>query len=144
MPKEVFVSYGRSDAAKFADALCARLTAEGHTVWRDIDMIRYGDSWMETIIRSIGSCDEFIAVLSNWAMRNPNSTCMYEINEAASVGRPIIPVRIDECQTHFRVRSRPIIDMHNWNSEKQLTEGLDLILHVISTMEFPSNAPRRE
>ncbi|MBL0126069.1 MAG: toll/interleukin-1 receptor domain-containing protein [Flavobacteriales bacterium] len=137
--KEVFVSYGRKDAESFTDALCERLVAEGFKIWRDIDEIHCGDNWTELIVKGIGESEVFIAILSQWAMRNPHSPCNNEIHEAASAGRPIIPVKINECVTHFHVRSRHIIEMHNWDVERQLTDGLDEIMHVIKTKDYPRN-----
>ncbi len=137
--KEVFVSYGRKDAADFTNALCARLEKEHFKVWRDINKINYGDRWKEVIVKGIGSSEVVIAILSSWAMRNPRSPCNEELQTAHESGRSIVPVRINDCSVPFGLKTRHHIEMQNWDLDKQLTAGIDIVMHVIRTNDYPRN-----
>ncbi len=136
---EIFVSYGRKDAADFTDAMCARLEKEHFKVWRDINKINYGDRWKEVIIERIGASDVVIAILSSWAMGDPHSPCNEEIQTALESGRSIVPVRINDCSVPFGSKTRHHFEMQNWDLDKQLTEGIDIVMHVIRTNDYPRN-----
>lgn len=138
-PKEVFISYGRKDATEFTDALCARLEQERYKVWRDIDKIHPQDKWREIIVKGIGECDVVIAILSAHAVRDPHAPCQEELATAYEKGRSIVPVRVNNCEVPFGLKTRHHIELQNWDLDKQLGEGVDLVMHVIRTKDYPRN-----
>lgn len=61
----IFVSYRRKDSAGHAGRLFDRLRDYfgKERVFRDVDEIRAGDDFVETLARAVGSCDAFVLVI---------------------------------------------------------------------------------
>jgi TIR domain len=86
----VFISYARQDQAA-VEALNADLERARVQVWMDEELIG-GESWWDTILEQIRSCDLYIFALS------PNSlgsrACKAELDYAIALSRPLLPVLI--------------------------------------------------
>ncbi|MBK9175513.1 MAG: toll/interleukin-1 receptor domain-containing protein [Flavobacteriales bacterium] len=139
MDKQVFVSYGRKDAEAFTEALCERLMRENIPYCRDTEYLKDGYTWTEVIVQKIEESDILVAVLSHWAMRDKHSFCNKEIHHASKVGRTIIPVQLMEGCANLDIATSQTIQIQNWDVEKQLTDGIDRVIHVIRTGDYPES-----
>ena len=90
----VFISYAREDS-EFIDQLVAELDPRGFPVWLDRDAIGGGAAWRAAISQAIRDCAAFLVVLSPQAVASKNVA--KELSLADEHGRPIIPVRFQEC-----------------------------------------------
>lgn len=132
----VFVSYGRSDAAGFVDRLVPELACRGFDVWRDVTRIQPGSRWEDAIADAIDACDAVIAVLTPHAVRRQTSggidgVCLDELSYArfGPSPKPVIPVKILECQIPFSIYRLSYVDLLKWSQSSQdLTRGIDKIV----------------
>ncbi len=91
----VFVSYGRKDAATFVDKLVQNLNLGGITVWRDKADLQSPRPWDGQLEDALKHADVVIAVLTPHAVRTggdasddrSESVCLDELAFAVSVRR---------------------------------------------------------
>jgi TIR domain len=132
----VFVSYGRSDAAEFVDRLVAELDRRGFDVWHDITGIQPGSRWEDAIADAIDACNAVIAVLTPHAVRRQTSggidgVCLDELSYArfGPYPKPVIPVKILECQIPFSIYRLSYVDLLEWSQSSQVfNRGIDQIV----------------
>jgi TIR domain len=86
----VFISYAREDRSA-VEALTADLTALGHEVWYDGQLMG-GQHWWDEILRRIAACDIYAFGLSGTAL--DSGPCMAELAYAQSIDRPLLPVQL--------------------------------------------------
>jgi hypothetical protein len=88
----IFISYAREDQAA-VEVLNADLERARVQVWMDEELIG-GESWWDTILEQIRSCELYIFALS------PNSVgsraCQAELDYAIALSRPLLPVLVEE------------------------------------------------
>jgi len=104
----VFVSYRRGDAAGHAgrlhDELVSRLGPG--SVFQDVASIAPGERFLDTIDRSIGSCDVVLAVIGRRfteaepdsgrsRLHDPSDIVRRELEAALRSGRRLVPVLVD-------------------------------------------------
>jgi cold shock CspA family protein len=106
MTASVFISYAREDWP-FVEKLRADLQREGVKTWVDRFNLIPGQPWEKAIVKAIGECDYFIAVLSVRSV-SKRGFVQREIREALEVADTypeghifVIPVRIDDCEPSF-------------------------------------------
>jgi hypothetical protein len=107
-PVRVFVSYRRGDAAGHAgrlhDELVNRLGPG--SVFQDVASIAPGERFLDTIDRSIGSCDVVLAVIGRRfteadpdsgrsRLHDPQDVVRRELEAALRSGRRLVPVLVD-------------------------------------------------
>lgn len=85
----VFVSYARDDL-EFADQLAAALIGTGFDVVLDRHAITGADEWKRRLAELVQLADTIVFVLSPASLRS--DVCSWEIDEAAKLGKRIIPV----------------------------------------------------
>jgi Tol biopolymer transport system component len=88
----IFISYARQDQAA-VEALNADLERARLQVWMDEELIG-GESWWDTILEQIRSCDLYIFALSPNSLRS--RACKAELDYAIALSRPLLPVLIRE------------------------------------------------
>ncbi len=92
MTYDIFISYSSKDKAT-ADAVCARLEAQGWRCWiapRDVvPSAPYGES----IIQALHHCRLMVLVFSSHSNSSPQ--VMREVERAVSLGLAILPFRIE-------------------------------------------------
>lgn len=96
----VFLSYGRRDAAALAERLVQALRPLGFDVWRDTAELRAGRAWEQQIQDALRHCDVVLALLSPHSTRSiaggagDDSVCLDELAAAryGTPARPIVPV----------------------------------------------------
>ena len=87
---KIFVSYSRSDAGDFAEQIQKHFTSfETYEVFTDINSIRSGDIWSNTIEDNISKCNVFTVIVTYGALRSPNVE--NEVLQALRENKTIIP-----------------------------------------------------
>ena len=67
---KIFVSYSRTDAGHFAEKIHKDLTKKGYDVFTDVDGIKIGDKWSNTIEENISKCDLFVIIVTPAALES--------------------------------------------------------------------------
>jgi tetratricopeptide (TPR) repeat protein len=87
---KIFVSYSRRDAGDFAEQIQRHFASFGHyEVFTDVNSIKAGDIWTNTIEDNISSCDIFVVIVTNGALQSPHVET--EISQARRDKKKIIP-----------------------------------------------------
>jgi hypothetical protein len=89
---KLFLSYNRASAA-VADALVQDLEALDHVVWFDQELSG-GQAWWTQILARLRDCDGFLILLNEDSLSSV--ACQRELAYATSLGKTIIPVRVDD------------------------------------------------
>ncbi|OBI49233.1 sensor domain-containing protein [Mycobacterium sp. E796] len=131
----LFISYSSQDRST-VDALTSALRRAQQQVWFDQEL-GGGDSWWNTILEQIRSCDVFVVALSNnWLQSKPSQS---ELRYAQALNRPILPVRIGDIDS-MRVNplaALQIIDYRN----PTVDAGIQLVTAVHSLQAKPQPLP---
>ena len=112
MVGQVFVSYSTKDKF-FAELLEKNFSDNLITVWRDVGSIRAGDEWRNSIDAGIDNCSVLVLALSSASCLSHYVT--YEWARAIGLGKPIIPVMLEECARHPKIEPIQYIDFRNHN-----------------------------
>lgn len=88
----VFISYSRQSRAT-AIILAQDIEALGLTTWLDQE-ISGGRSWWEQILAQIRSCDVFVFILDQGALRS--LACKREYEYAVALGKSILPILVTD------------------------------------------------
>ena len=106
MNGQIFISYRRDDSSAWAGRLGDRLSNQfpSNQIFMDVDSVELGEDFVNTIEKTVGSCDVLIAVIGNgWLIsrdgkrRLENSEDYVRIEIATALERDIrlIPVLVD-------------------------------------------------
>ena len=93
MAHDVFISYSHKDKS-VADAICARLEADGIRCWYAPRDIAPGADWAGSIIDAIASAKVMVLVFTDFS--NASSQVLREVGNAVSSGLTIIPFKLTE------------------------------------------------
>jgi hypothetical protein len=93
MAHDVFISHSHEDKPA-ADAACAALEARGIRCWIAPRDIEPGQDWASSIVKAIRGAQIMLLVFSRHA--NQSSQVKREVERAASSGKAILPLRIDD------------------------------------------------
>jgi Tol biopolymer transport system component len=88
----IFISYARQDQAA-VEVLNADLERARFQVWMDNELVG-GDSWWDTILEQIRSCELYIFALSPHSVGS--RACKAELDYAIALSRPLLPVLVRE------------------------------------------------
>ena len=100
---QVFISYAKKDyiasdgsaiPGNFVDQVIDALNREGITYWLDREQLAGGETYAERIARNIKECDVFLFLSTEAA--NASEWTRREIGTAVTLGKRIIPVRLDD------------------------------------------------
>jgi len=92
--RNVFISYARQDALRFAERLATDLQKAGHNVFVDLTGIEKGGLWEVRLEKGIRSSDILAAVMTLGALRE-DSVCRDEVVFALNEGKSVIPLKLD-------------------------------------------------
>ena len=99
---QVFISYAKKDyiapdgnaiPGNFVDQVIDAFNREGITYWLDREQLAGGETYAERIARNIKECDVFLFLSTEAA--NASEWTRREIGTAVTLGKRIIPVRLD-------------------------------------------------
>jgi hypothetical protein len=108
MPR-VFLCYSRKDST-FAHSLAADLDRLGADVWIDVDDIRSGDDWSDTIQRALDDCQVLVLILSPDAVASANVS--NEWKYFLDNHKPVIPIWFRPASVHFRLKPLHYVDFN--------------------------------
>jgi tetratricopeptide (TPR) repeat protein len=129
---QVFISYGRQDAAAFAARLAIFLREQGYQPWLDVENgIRIGDPFDTRIEQGIASSQLLVALLSPWSLR-PEGFCRNELLYAQAVKVPIVPMRIADVIPPIQIISLNYIDAPT-HPEERLADLLKTVQEAAVT-----------
>jgi hypothetical protein len=103
----IFLSYATQDYF-FAEMLAIKLAENDFAIWRDQGSIRAGDDWRQSIENGIKDSIAVVVALSSRSTESPYVT--YEWAYAIGMGKPVIPVKLSECQVHPKLEPTAYID----------------------------------
>jgi hypothetical protein len=93
--QNIFVSYARQDRDRITSVV-EGLRLLGNDVWFD-EELSGGQAWWDTILQQIRECDVFVQAITPSSARS--EACQSERRYAAGVGRPILPVFLEQLPT---------------------------------------------
>jgi hypothetical protein len=86
---KIFVSYSRRDAGDFADQIQRHLSTFNYDIFTDVNSIRVGEIWSNTIETNISTCDIFVVIVTHGALQSPHVE--REVLQARKENKKIIP-----------------------------------------------------
>lgn len=108
----IFISHSSLDN-DLAEDIVARLKQAGHTsVFLDFhpeDGIPPGRNWEQELYRRLRMCRAVIVLCTEHSMSS--KWCFAEIAHARALGKPVIPLRADECEIDDLLKDRQILDL---------------------------------
>lgn len=107
---KVFISYSSLDG-DFAELMKLKLEAVGIDVWRDVNEILPGEEWRNEIDYGLLNCDSVVVLLNENSCNSPYVT--YEWAFALGNGKNIIPVLLEDCELHPRIKVLQYLDFTN-------------------------------
>ena len=115
---KIFFSYGHDENQEIVHLLADRLKSNSkYDVWIDSDKIKQGNDWRMAIENGIQSCDQFIAFMSEYSMRD-KGVCHDELQIGLCVRGVDIKTVLMEDQEKVNPPSifchRQWIDMSGW------------------------------
>lgn len=93
MSKQVFISYSTKDQTKVRQVK-QHLEQRGIPCWMADNCIHSGEQFKTVIVKAIKQCDVFLFFSSEDA--NKSEWTIKEINTAVHLGKPIVPVKLDD------------------------------------------------
>ena len=121
---DIFLAYPREDL-KAAEKLSKAIQANGLSVWRDIDGIYTGDSFVKVITDAITSSKVFIAIYSSWALKSHYFNVELEFARKKKI--PIIKVLTDTPEGLSGTRRMTfgsLLEMGSARFEEKLLSGI--------------------
>jgi Flp pilus assembly CpaF family ATPase len=117
--KYAFVSYSREDRDRVR-ALASELENKGFDVWLDVFNINPGEEWTKVLENAIKNAGAFLVILTPSAAQS--QFVRNEIIMAQDEKLPIIPVKMDECDTPIQIRALQYIlyDKHDMTATVNL------------------------
>jgi hypothetical protein len=117
MTTHLFMSY-RSTESSFALQLVNDLNAAGITVWMDqLDGIRVGDDWIETLQTNLDRASGLLAAVSPAYVRS--KYCLRELQRADTRSIPIFPLLIEpitQSELPLEIQRLQHLDLTGWQN----------------------------
>jgi len=129
----VFISYSRVDHF-FAELVKIKLEEKDISVWVDKGQLRPGNDWRMGIDKGISGCSVVLLALSDHSAKSSYVT--YEWASAMGKGKPIIPVRLNECQMHPKLDPIQYLDFSN-----PISQPWDDLIERIKEIEIDVETP---
>ncbi len=128
---DTVISYSRADQA-LAEAILSGLRARGLTVWYDKD-IAGGALWEEQIARNYRAAKALLFFVSRSSLES--GRCAEEVSTARTLGKPIIPVVLDQLKLPDDIPDRFVLTLQARNavdaSSRNAAQIEDAILRAL-------------
>jgi hypothetical protein len=125
---KIFFSYSRMDSV-FALRLAKDIRGAGVDIWMDQLDIPAGSRWDVEVENALANASCFLLILSPFSQASEN--VQDEIAYALDAGKIIIPVILENCTIHFRLRRLKRVDF-----TKNYEEGLAQLLAAFEQPVF--------
>lgn len=130
--KKIFISYSRRDT-EYISKLVEALRKQNFDVWFDKN-IRTGTDWDSTIEKEIKNADAIVLVLSETSVASDN--VKDEMSYAMGLDKPVIPIKIEECDVPMRLARKQFVDFTAMGAEagfERLVKDLHIGLNEAQT-----------
>ena len=137
---QVFISYAKKDyiapdggaiPGNFVDRVIDALNRAGITYWLDREQLAGGETYAERIARNIKECDVFLFLSTEAA--NASEWTRREIGTAVTLGKRIIPVRLDNSAyddaVNLYLSSIQYVDVQELGPEEALRRIVEQVKH---------------
>lgn len=127
---DVFISYSRRDIA-FARILNKALEDNDYETWIDWQDIPPSTEWLAEVYEAIEQADTFVFVISESSI--DSEICNLEISHAVKNNKKLVPVVIDETDSH---RVTPALAALNWlffRSKDEFSQAFQDLIDAIHT-----------
>ncbi len=104
---KIFLSYATKDHF-FAELAVGRMAENEIELWRDKGQIRAGEDWRTAIDHAISRSHAVLVALSQNSAASSYVT--YEWAYAIGKGKPVIPLKLEECEIHPRLQITQFLD----------------------------------
>lgn len=145
MPKDIFISYSRSDRDRVYEIVSA-LERDGFSVWIDREGIDGGSNFVERIVSALQGCE--VVVFFSSAASNASPWTKQEISLARENNRTIIPVRLDMTPyiptAAFFLSGVHYIDMTDSAKTEKAIADLEKSLRVYVGTTSEPDSPQKE
>jgi len=134
--KKIFISYSRVDT-EYVSSLVVALRKQGFEVWFDKN-IRTGTDWDDTIEEELKKADALVLILSKTSVVSDN--VKDEISYAMGLGKPVSPIKIEECDVPMRLARKQFIDFESLGHEvgfERLVNDLNLQFRKEGNVHVP-------
>jgi tetratricopeptide (TPR) repeat protein len=132
---KIFVSYSRRDAGDFADQIQRHLSSFKYDIFTDVNSIKVGEIWSNTIEENISNCDVFVVIVTHGALLSPHVE--REVMQAQREKKKIIPCFLRGLNPN-RIK---------WGLEKiqgvEFNDKYELARNLYSKIDIESNIPGR-
>ena len=119
-PISFFLSYSHNDRV-FAERFVRDLRIQGHTVWRDNDNIKIGESIRRSIESGIAGSRFTIVLVSSSFVQS--EWCQKELDMAladeTSANIRVLPIVIDDCEVPRILQGKRYLTFKNYKSDLQ-------------------------
>jgi hypothetical protein len=126
--KNLFISYSRRDT-EYVSTLVTALRKEGFDVWFDKN-IQTGTDWDSTIEEELKKANAIVLILSETSVASDN--VKDEMSYAMGLDKPVIPIKIEECDVPMRLARKQFVDFTIMGQEagfERLVKDLHLSLN---------------
>lgn len=137
----IFVSYARPNRG-VAASIESTLERLGHDAWLDRELVG-GDSWWDTILNHIETCDAMVFVISPATVKS--RACLAEMNYADALGKQILPVGVEAVESVLipeKLASLQIID-YTPHDEDSIIALVNALTQLEPPPPLPSPPPPR-
>lgn len=134
---DLFISHSSSDDGR-TEELFSALKQQGYgSVFLDFDPTRgipAGHDWEQELYRALRSCRAMLALCTRQSMAS--KWCFAEVVQAKLMGKPVFPVRLDDCEINDLLSSLQVIDLRQ---DKQAA-----LERLFSSLSMAGLAPGRD
>src|SRR5690606_33577606 len=135
----VFLSYSTKDYF-FAELLQIKLEEAKINLWRDKGNLLAGTDWRNGIETGISECVAVVIALRENSTESSYVT--YEWAYAIGNGKPVIPIKITNCQMHPRLESIQYLDFTipnslPWDLLIERIKEIEVVNTTATTRESP-------
>ena len=137
---EVFLSYSTQDH-HFAELAGLKLAEAGISVWRDAENLQAGFEWRKGI--ELGISNSAVVVVALSSNSSESSYVTFEWAYGMGKGKPIIPLKLNDCQIHPRLATIQYLDFSRpmalpWDSLVERIQEIELDDEVSQLNASPS------